>query len=155
MCSTWELVPFSASQLLALFHKMNGTRRILHVAVFLIPFFLSGPMTYFCPSVTLRYSLSIRWIFSSAFALLYSFIIFFPISIFPHPFSAFLISISSIVYRISVVFPLTFSIFVFFILRFLFSYLLSEFFTIRRIFSSTSLRMNEPLCPAARLFSWV
>lgn len=110
-------------------------------------------MTYFRLLVTLRYSLSIRRIFFSAFASHYTLFVLFPTPIIIlHLFSAFLIS--STVYRITVVSLLTcFSIFVSFILSCLFSYLLSVFFTARRIFSSTSLRMNESLRPVARLFS--
>jgi len=118
-------------------------------------FHSSYPMTYFRLLVTLRYSLSIRWIFFSAFASHYTLLIFFPTPIILHLFSTLFISSSSIVYRISVVCPLTFFLFSFplFYISYLFSYLLSVFFTARRIFSSTSLRMNEHLRPAARLFS--
>lgn len=76
-------------------------------------FHSSYPMTYFRPLVTLHYSLSIRWIFFSAFASHYIILVFFPTPIILHLFSSPFISSSSIVYRISVVSPLTFFLFSF------------------------------------------
>lgn len=127
MCPTSELVASSASQLLALFRKIDGTRRILHVVVFLT---VSYPIQLFFPFFSVALLIvSSTWIFFLAFISI-ALMLFFSILL-----------RSFLVHRISVLFFNFGSVFLLFHLIYFF-HSLSEPFTAQRISSSTSSCMN-------------